>query len=137
MPSQPTQSYQQVADNTDATPFIYQELTKQPYAVKYLDLKHYYSDDSFPEVREQAAALDQYVIQQAKNRGLTDSDASYTEVINALFKEIGKSANEDPTKTLKRLSTAAGAISRLQEAKLQPVLSAQNLSPTEFEDIQP
>lgn len=118
-------------------PSLYHELEKAPYAVKHLDLKLYHDDDSFPDVKDQAAALDKYVLQQIKARGMKDEPGSYKEVVDAIYKQIGKSPNEDPIQALKRLTTAASAISRLESAKLEPVLSAKNLSPTEFEDIQP
>lgn len=72
-----------------------------------------------------------------KALGLQDTKEGYKEVIDAIYKQIGKSDNEDPTKALKRLSVAAGAIERLESAKLPPVLSAKNLEPKEFEEIQP
>jgi predicted RNA-binding Zn ribbon-like protein len=120
----------------DASPTVYAELEKKPYAVKHLDLGLYYDDKDFSEVQDQAKELDDYVHKQVKARGLKDSASSYKEVVDAIYKQIGKSPNEDPVKALKRLTTAASAISRLESAKLQPVLSAQNLSPTEFEGIQ-
>jgi predicted RNA-binding Zn ribbon-like protein len=120
----------------DAPPSLYNEVNKKPYAVKHLDLELYHDDDSFAEVKDQAKALDEYVLKQIKAQGLKDEPGSYKEVIDALYKQIGKSANEDPTKALKRLTTAAGAIARLNEAKLQPILSAKTLTPTEYEEIQ-
>jgi hypothetical protein len=124
-------------DDTPVPPSLYQELEKKPYAVKFLDLELYHSDDSFKDVKEQAAKLDEYVLKQLKAQGLKDDPGSYKEVIDAMYKQIGKSTNEDPTKALKRLSVAASALDRLNEAKLQPILSAKTLSPTEFEDVQP
>ena len=121
----------------DAPPSLYQELEKKPYAIKFLDLDLYNDDDDFQEVRDQAKELDQYVLKQLKARGLKDDKGSYKEVIDALYKHIGRSSNEDPTKALKRLSVAASAIARLESAKLPPVLSASALSTKEFEDIQP
>ncbi len=125
------------SDTSDAPPSLYNELEKKPYAVKHLGLELYNDDDDFKDVSKQAKELDDYVLQQIKAQGLKDSAESYTEVINAIYKQIGKSANEDPTKSVKRLATAASAIARLESAKLPPVLSARSLSPTEFEEIQP
>lgn len=124
-------------DTSDAPPSLYKEINKQPYAVKHLDIGLYHDDPDFKEVREQSQALDDYVLKQIKARGMKDEPGSYKEVIDAIYKQIGKSANEDPIQSLKRLTTAASAISRLESAKLQPVLSAKNLTPTEFEGIQP
>lgn len=120
----------------DVPPSLYQELEKKPYAVKYLNLELYNDDKDFESIRQQSRELDNYVIQQIKAQGLKDSSESYKEVVDAIFKQIGKSPNEDPTKTLKRLSVGANAISRLESARLQPVLSAKNLTPEEFEGIQ-
>lgn len=117
------------------TPFVYEAIKKQPYAVKHLGLDLYDNDPNFPEVREQAKALDEYVIKQAKARGLTDDEKSYKEVIDAIYKQIGRSSNEDPTQALKRLSIAAGALERLNRAKLPPVLSAASMEPEEFEGV--
>ena len=86
------------------------ELDKRPYAVKYLDLELYHDDKDFEQVREQSKKLDDYVLKQLKARGLKDEKASYKEVIDAIYKQIGKSSNEDPLKSLRRLATAAGAI---------------------------
>lgn len=125
------------SDTSDAPPSLYNEVNKQPYAVKHLDLGLYHDDKDFQSVRDQAKELDAYVLKQIKARGMKDEPGSYKEVVDAIYKQIGKSANEDPVQTLKRLTTAASAISRLESAKLQPVLSAKNLTPTEFEGIQP
>jgi nitric oxide reductase activation protein len=133
---QPTQQRAK-SDNADAPPSLYQELEKKPYAVKYLGIDLYHDDDTFKDVPNQAKALDDYVLKQIKARGLKDDAASYKEVVDAIYKQIGRSANEDPLKSLKRLSIAAGAIARLESAKLPPVLSAKSLSPTEFEEVQP
>jgi hypothetical protein len=124
-------------DTSDAPPSLYQEINKQPYAAKYLDIELYYHDDDFAEVQDQAKALDAYVLKQIKARGMKDDPGSYKEIISAMYKEIGKSPNEDPTHALKRLSTAASALERLQSAKLPPALSAASLTPDEFEGIQP
>lgn len=124
-------------DTSDAPPSLYQELEKQPFAVKFLGLELYHNDEAFEEVRDHAKQLDDYVLKQIKARGLKDDAASYKEVVDAIYKQIGKSSNEDPTKALKRLSIAAGAIARLEKAKLPPVLSAANLTTTEFEEVQP
>lgn len=122
-------------DDTDS-PYLYKELEKVPYAVKHFDLKTYYNDDDFSDVKEQLDKLDDYVIKQARARGLKDSPDSYKEVIEGIYKQIGKSPNEDPMKSVKRLSIAADAIQRLEHAKLPPVLSAVNLEPDEYEGIQ-
>lgn len=124
-------------DNDDVPPSLYQTLEKQPYAVKFLGLELYNDDEDFQEVRDQANALDAYVLKQLKSRGLKDDSGSYKEIIDALYKHIGRSSNEDPLKSVKRLSVAAGAVERLESAKLPPVLSAQSLSVKEFEDVQP
>lgn len=123
-------------DDSSPTPYVYGELEKKPYSVKYLGLELYNDDADFADVQEQAKALDQYVIKQAKAQGLKDSHDSYKEVVEAIYKQIGKSPNEDPVKSLKRLSVAAGALERLQSAKMQPILSAQTLSAEEFEEVQ-
>lgn len=120
----------------DAPPSLSMELDKKAYAIKHLGLDLYNDDPSFVDVREQAAALDAYVNKQIKARGMKDSAESYKEVVEAIYKQIGKSTNEEPTKALKRLSVAAGALARLSEAKLEPVLSAKSLTPTEFEEVQ-
>lgn len=137
-PVKPDETTQSTAsDNADAPPSLWQELEKQPYAVKHLDMSLYATDSDFPEVAEQAQQLDDYVQGQIKARGMKDSAASYKEVVDAMYKEIGKSPNEDPTKSLRRLATAAQAFTRLQEARLPSVLNAKNLTTKEFEDIQP
>lgn len=123
------------ADTSDAPPSLYQEINKQPYAAKFLDVELYTGDDDFIDMREQATDLDAYVLKQIKARGLRDSPESYKEVIDAIYKQIGKSSNEHPTQALKRLSVAAKAISRLESAKLPPVLSAKSLTPDEFEGV--
>lgn len=119
----------------DAPPSLYQAVESKPYAVKHLGLELYHGDPDFPDVVEQARALDEYVLEQVKARGLKDDGSSYKEVVDAIYKQIGRSPNEDPVKTLKRLSTAAMAIARLEKAKMPPVLSAKNLSPSEYEDV--
>lgn len=119
----------------DASPSVFQELEKKPFTVKFMDLDLYYDDESFTEVREQAAELDEFIKGVIKQRGMNDSAGSYQEVVEALYKQIGKSKNEDKTQSLKRLSTAATAIRRLESAKLPPVLNAKNLTPKEFEGI--
>lgn len=124
------------AQTDDTPPSLSMELEKKPYAVKFLDLDLYHDDKDFDEVREQASLLDEYVLKQLKAQGLKDDKGSYKEVIDAIYKQIGRSSNEDPVKALKRLATAAGAIERLESAKLQPILSAKNLSVTEYEGIQ-
>lgn len=129
-------AYRASEKSDDVPPGLSQELDKKPFAIKFLELDLYHDDPAFPEVKEQAKVLDDYVIKQMKAQGLKDEPSSYKEVIDAIYKQIGKSTNEDPTKALKRLSVAAGAIDRLNSAKLQPILSAKNLSPTEFEEIQ-
>lgn len=128
--------YRAGTSGDDPTPYVYQELQKKPYAVKFLDIDLYHADKDFPEVRESAKLLDEYVIKQAKARGLEDKHESYKEVVDAIYKQIGRSANEDPVKSLKRLSIAAQALSRLSEAKLPAVLDAKTLTPDEFEGIQ-
>jgi hypothetical protein len=134
----PNPSTQSARSSTeDAPPSIYNEVNKQPFAIKHLDLGLYYDDADFQEVRDQSKELDAYVLKQIKARGMKDEPGSYKEVVDAIYKQIGKSPNEDPVQALKRLTTAASAIARLESAKLQPVLSAKNLTPTEFEEIQP
>lgn len=124
-------------DTSDAPPSLYAELEKKPYAVKFLGLDLYHDDPQFDEVRLEAKALNDYVLKQMKAQGLKDDEKSYKEVVDAIYKQIGRSGNEDPVKALKRLSVAAGAIERLESAKLPPILSAKSLTPTEFEEVQP
>lgn len=123
-------------DDDDAPPSLYGEVEKQPYAVKFFDLKLYHDDPDFKEVKEQAGELNDYILSRMKAQGLKDDKASYQEVVDAIYKQIGRSKNEDPVKALKRLTVAAKAIERLESAKLQPVLSAKTLSPSEYEEIQ-
>jgi hypothetical protein len=136
-PSEASTSRAGRLDTSDAPPSLYNEVNQKAYAIDHLKLGLYHKDKHFPEVAEQAKALDDYVLQQIKARGMKDEAGSYKEVIDALYKQIGKSPNEDPVQALKRLTTAAGAISRLESAKLQPILSAISLTPAEFEGIQP
>lgn len=126
------------SDMSDAPPSLYGEVNNgTPFAIKMLGLELYDGDDDFQDMRDQAKALDNYITQQMRHRGLNDDAAGYKEVVNAIYKQIGYSKNEDPTKSLKRLSTAADALKRLERARLPGVLSASNLTPTEYEDIQP
>jgi len=136
-PAPPQARAGSLADDDGPTPYVYEALEKKPYAVKFLGLELYNDDADFQEVQQQARELDKYVIAQAKAQGLKDSHDSYKEVINAIYKQIGRSVNEDPVKALKRLTTAAGALQRLNSAKLQPILSAKSLTPEEFEEVQP
>lgn len=125
------------AKNTDVPPSLYKHIENKSYAIKHLSLDIYADDPDFQDVRENAAALDKYVLDQMKALGLKDTADSYREVVDAIYKQIGRSKNEDGTKSLKRLATAADAIQRLEKAKLPATLSASNLTPQEFEDIQP
>ena len=136
-PSNPSTQYRATKDDDDAPPSLYGEIEKKPYAVKFFDLDLYHDDPDFGEVKEQAGELNDYILARIKAQGLKDDKASYKEVVDAIYKQIGRSKNEDPIKALKRLTIAAKAIDRLESAKLQPVLSAKTMTPDEYEEVQP
>ena len=135
--SSDTAQYRTSKSDDDVPPSIYAELEKKPYAVKFFDLDLYHDDPDFAEVKEQAGELNDYILSRIKAQGLKDDQASYKEVVDAIYKQIGRSKNEDPVKALKRLTVAAKAIDRLESAKLPSILSAKTMTPDEYEEVQP
>jgi hypothetical protein len=120
-----------LAMKDDSSIYLSKELTGDPYAVKHFGLKQFW-DSPTSDMQTEIQEVDDWVKEKAKSRGLEDKPDSYSEVINGILKQIGKSANESPDKTFERVSKAIQAYKRLQEAKLPPILDVKSMTPDEY-----
>jgi hypothetical protein len=113
------------------TIYLSKELTGEPYAVKHFNLKNFW-DSPTSDMKEEIQEVDDWVKQTAKERKLEDKPSSYKEVIDGILEQIGKSDNEEPSRTFERVSKAIQAHKRLAEAKLPPILNVASLTPDEY-----
>lgn len=114
---------------------VYESVEGHPYTAKYFDLKPFLEDDSFDKIRQEIRLVDEFVKAQVKSKGLKDTLDSYQEVISKIDGQIGVYQNEKPLEHFIRIAQAVKAISRLEQARIKPVLSADNLTVAEFEGI--
>jgi hypothetical protein len=123
--------------SSDSEPGIYTYATVKghPYGLSYFKLKLFHESGNYPDLEEDVKNLDSYLQMKAKERGLADSQSSYDELVKEILGKIGKSQNEEPLNTFKRVASAVQAIQRLKEAKLPENLDLQNLTSKEIEDI--
>lgn len=112
--------------------FTYQAVKGLPFTVKHFNLDAFYDNKSYPEMKEAIEKIDKWVQDKAKERGLTDSQESYQEIIDEILSQIGKSENEKSYNTFERIKSAVEALNRLEEAKLPPVLDYGNLTADEI-----
>lgn len=113
----------------------YRELTGQPYATTFFGVSLYANDPMFAEYAEMAAYLDQFVIAKIAELKLQNTTESFDEIMSKFVDQIGEYNNEDPLNRLRRFFTAADATSRLESAKIEPVLDATNLAPDEYQTL--
>jgi hypothetical protein len=111
--------------------YLNKELTGEPYAVKHFDMQTFW-DSPTAEMKAEIQEVDDWIKQTAKERKLEDKPESYTEIIDGILEQIGKSDNEEPHRTFERVSKAIQAHKRLAEAKLPPILNVESLTPEEY-----
>jgi hypothetical protein len=111
--------------------YLNKELKGQPYAVTHFDMQTFW-DSPTAEMKDEIQEVDDWVRETAKERKLEDKPESYTEIIDGILEQIGKSANEEPHRTFERVSKAIQAHKRLAEAKLPPILTVESLTPDEY-----
>lgn len=124
-----------VSSTLDPGLYTFEAVKGYPYGVKHFNLKNFYDSGNYPELTDQLKEVDAYIYQKAKDRSLEDTGKSYEEVVNEILDKIGKSKNEEPFNTFKRVTAAVQAMQRLKEAKLSENLDLQNLTSKEIEDI--
>jgi hypothetical protein len=112
--------------------FTYQAVKGLPFTVKHFNLENFYDSKAYPEMREAIEKLDEWVQNKARERGLTDSQSSYQEIVDEILSQIGKSENEKTYNTFERIKAAVDALNRLDDAKLPPVLDYGNLTADEI-----
>jgi hypothetical protein len=111
--------------------YLNKALTGEPYAVKHFDMQTFW-DSPTAEMKDEIQEVDDWVRETAKERKLADKPESYTEIIDGILEQIGKSPNEEPHRTFDRVSKAIQAHKRLAEAKLPPILTVESLTPDEY-----
>lgn len=111
--------------------YVYESLTGHPYTAEHFDLKLHW-DSPTSDMKDQIKTVDEWVQSKARERNLSDSPASYDEVINGVLKQIGKSENESKQATFERISNAIEAYKRLEMAKLPPILDVKSMTPNEY-----
>ena len=112
--------------------FTYQAVKGLPFTVKHFNLENFYDSKAYPEMRVAIEQLDEWIQNKARERGLTDSQSSYQEIVNEILSQIGKSENEKTYHTFERIKAAVDALNRLEDAKLTPVLDYGNLTADEI-----
>lgn len=113
----------------------YLELTGLPYAADFFGVKDFMNDSDFFTAQEMARYLDAFVIQRIADINLQNTTESFDEIMEKIADQIGEYQNEDPMNKLLRFYTAANAMTRLESAKIEPVLNAINLEPDEYQTL--
>jgi hypothetical protein len=114
--------------------YTYKALKGVPYTVEAFKLSDFFDHPAYTDLKDQASGVDDWVQQQAKQRGLDDTTASYQEIIDEILKQIGKSDNEKPHRTFERINKAIEAQKRLTEAKLPAVLDVHSMTADEYKE---
>jgi hypothetical protein len=113
----------------------YMDATGYPYSVEHFDLGLYWDDPLFKDIRIELMTVENYVKDKMAELGLTDTKEAYLEVIESVLDMITAYENEKPLERLHRLAVTMRAITEMESAKIEPVLSVNNLQPEDYEDI--
>lgn len=104
-----------------------------PYSADYFNLQNYFNDETFLDMANDMLYLDWYVQNKIAENQLTDSQASFEQIIGEIISEIGKYPTEKSSSVFQRVVEAAKALTRLESVKIKP--EAAKLTVKEIEDI--
>lgn len=111
--------------------FTHEAVKGSPMTADYFNMKTFW-DSPTSDMQDSIKEVDQWVQDKARERNMSDSKASYDEIVNNILKQIGKSANEKPHNTFERVAKAIEAYKRLEEAKLPTILNVKSMTPDEY-----
>lgn len=113
----------------------YREMTGQPYTTERFNIKYYWDDPLFKDYRLKTQDIEDYVSRKISDLGLEDSIEAYEEVIQKVLDQIGSYESEKPESLFHRLSSACKALTRMESANIEAVISLDNLQTDEYEEI--
>ena len=91
---------------------LYQEIRKRPYSADYFDLGVEWEHWNFPK---ELSTIENFIKEEIKLQGLTDTVESYQEVITGLEDRIGRRFNERIWHRLDRLTSYINAVKNFRK----------------------